>query len=254
MPVQVESGRQHKVESAPMRILALETSTDMASCALLSQGVWRSVDCPRGAGPEGQHSATLLPAVQRLIAAAGTGFSELDAIAFGSGPGAFTGLRLACALAQGLAVPWNIPVVPVSSLAAMAWTASDGAVGTRILSLLDARMEEVYCAAFEISERGCLEIAPVELLKPQALMTRTLPSVDCVCGNALIAYPDLQIWADAENQVLPQIMPHARAVGELGLFAFEGGGGMDAGLAIPGYVRNKVAQTVAERLAEGKRA
>ena len=118
-----------------MKILAIETSTDFGTCALLKDGVIDQRICPPGR----PHSETLLPLVREMMADNGIGFVQLDALAFGAGPGAFTGLRVACGVAQGLAVGAGLPVIPVCGLEAMA--ASLGEL--RVLSLLDARMGEV---------------------------------------------------------------------------------------------------------------
>lgn len=124
-----------------MLILALETSTELGSCALWHDGQLTERLCPAGR----PHSETLLPLVRELLQEAGVNVGQLDAIAFGVGPGAFTGLRVACGAAQGLAVAGNIPLLPVTSLEAMA--AASGA--ERVLALLDARMGEVYAGAYQ---------------------------------------------------------------------------------------------------------
>ncbi|MCL2635563.1 MAG: tRNA (adenosine(37)-N6)-threonylcarbamoyltransferase complex dimerization subunit type 1 TsaB, partial [Betaproteobacteria bacterium] len=115
-----------------MLILALETSTELGSCALWRDGAVLERRCPSGR----PHSETLLPLVRELLGEAGVGIAALDAIAFGVGPGAFTGLRVACGAAQGLAVAAGRPLLPVTSLEAMALQAGDG----EVLALLDARM------------------------------------------------------------------------------------------------------------------
>ncbi|HZX32384.1 MAG TPA: tRNA (adenosine(37)-N6)-threonylcarbamoyltransferase complex dimerization subunit type 1 TsaB [Rhodocyclaceae bacterium] len=229
-----------------MRILGLETSTDLGSCALWLDGELTERRCPAGR----PHSETLLPLVRDLLAEAGVEFSHLDAVAFGAGPGAFTGLRVACGVAQGLAVAADIPVVPVGTLEALAADAD----GERVLALLDARMNEVYYAAFERNDDGLKLLGDVRVAPPAEVV---LPEGDgwLACGNALAAYPVLaQRIAEAGMAAKPDIMPTAAAVVRLALPRLEKGEAVDPALAVPFYVRDKVAQTVAERLAGGGKA
>ncbi|MDR1351113.1 MAG: tRNA (adenosine(37)-N6)-threonylcarbamoyltransferase complex dimerization subunit type 1 TsaB [Zoogloeaceae bacterium] len=231
-----------------MRILALETSTESGSCALWQEGEILAADCPADA----PHSATLLPLAQQLLASAQSSFAALDAIAFGMGPGAFTGLRVACGIAQGMAAALDKPVLPIGSLECMAYMAG----GERVLSLLDARMGEVYLGAFLAREACAPQVSgAIRLLKPEEIvLPDDWPETDAaqVVGNALLAYPQL-----AERfcrcRCLPQIRPHARPLVELAAQAFRRGEGQDPALALPRYVRDKVARTTAERAAAGGR-
>jgi len=229
-----------------MRILGLETSTDLGSCALHLDGELMERRCPPGR----PHSETLLPLVHDLLAEAGLDFSQLDAIAFGAGPGAFTGLRVACGIAQGLAVAADLPVLPVGTLEALAV----GSDGERVLALLDARMNEVYYAAVERDGEGVRLVGEVRVAPPGEV---ALPEGGgwIACGNALAAYPVLaQGVADAGLSSHPEAMPTATAVVRLALPRLVRGEAMDPALAAPFYVRDKVAQTVAERLAGGGKA
>ena len=244
-----------------MRILAIETSTDLASCALYCDGQLSETTCPRTSGDQGQHSATLLPAIHALLSEQHLAISDLDAIAFGAGPGAFTGLRMACAVAQGLAVPYDTPVVPDSGLAAMAW-ATYGQFGQReqnpqplsITALLDARMGEIYVGSFEASPSG-IRLTDEIQLTTQAVLIDSAKAAPVVCGNCFSAYPELvDYFASQNTQVFPDQVPSAKAIAELAIFELNKGNVLEAALAAPLYVRNKVAKTVAERLAEGGRA
>jgi tRNA threonylcarbamoyladenosine biosynthesis protein TsaB len=233
-----------------MRILALETSTEFGSCALWQEGRILAADCPAGVA----HSTTLIPLAQQLLATAGIGFAALDAIAFGMGPGAFTGLRVACGIAQGMAVALDKPVLPVGSLECMAWAAG----GKRVLSLLDARMGEVYVGAFIRGVDGPQAVTALQVLRPEEIR---LPEgegtdwlrEDCqVVGNALSVYPTLVGNFSALTQ-MPDLLPHARPLAELAALALARGEGLDPALALPRYVREKVARTTAERLSTGGR-
>lgn len=230
-----------------MPILALETSTDAGSCALRVDGVTRVRHCPAGRA----HSGTLLPLVRELLAEAGIGSGDLAAVAFGAGPGAFTGLRVACGLAQGLAMGAGCPVLPVSTLAAMA--AASGS--TQVLTLLDARMGEVYTGHFASQGDDWQPQAPVDVQAPEAIVLPLPVDGLIACGNAIAAYPVLATRLTAAGiSVRPDIMPDAGSVAWLGALALARGEAIDPALAVPVYIRNKVAKTVAERLQEGGRA
>lgn len=229
-----------------MLILALETSTDRGSCAL-----WRDGDVVERLCPSGRpHSETLLPLVREMLAAAGVTLGQVDAIAFGTGPGAFTGLRVACGVAQGLAVGVGVPVVPVVTLEAMAAGSSD----ERILTLLDARMNEVYAACYERREGG-LQLNGDITVAPPALVQLPIAGDWLACGNALAAYPALveRVTAAGFRQDAT-LMPTATRVAELAAARLAVGQAIDPALAAPLYIRDKVARTVAERLAEGGKA
>ena len=222
-----------------MQILALETSTESGSCALWQDGRVLAADCPAGES----HSATLIPLAQQLLATAGSDFSALDAIAFGMGPGAFTGLRVACGIAQGMATALDKPVLPVGSLECMAWAAGGG----RTHSLLDARMGEVYVGAFTRHADGVRAVGELQVLRPEDIK---LPEGFQVVGNALLSYPQLLERFAHHTKIQPEILPHARPLVELAALAFARGEGLDPSLALPRYVRDKVARTTAERLAD----
>lgn len=231
---------------APMRILGLETSTELGSCALWLDGKLMERRCPAGR----PHSETLLPLVRDLLAEADMEFSQLDAIAFGAGPGAFTGLRVACGIAQGLAVAADVPVLPVGSLEALA----AGSDGERILALLDARMNEVYYVPLERDGDELRPVDSVRVAPPEAVLLPTGADWQA-CGNALTAYPVLaQRVAAAGFGTQPDRMPTATAVVRLAVPRLGRREAIDPGLAAPFYVRDKVAQTVAERLAGGGKA
>lgn len=229
-----------------MLILALETSTELGSCAL-----WRDGDIVERLCPPGQsHSETLLPLVRELLGESGLKVAQLDAIAFGVGPGAFTGLRVACGIAQGLAVAANIPLVPVTSLEAMAEMTG----AEQVLALLDARMGEVYAGSYRSSADGYALQGEIRVWSPANVPLPT-DAGWLICGNAPSAYPELQARiAAAGLPVHPGILPTAAALARLAAPRAARGEGIDAALAAPLYIRDKVAKTVAERLSEGGRA
>ena len=137
-----------------MKILAIETATEACSAALLIDGkiIERYQVQPR------MHSQLILPMMNELLAEAGVALTALDAIAFGRGPGAFTGVRIAVGVAQGAAFAADLPVVPVSTLAALAQRGFRESGGRRLLPAYDARMQEVYWAAYEVDAQGLVSI------------------------------------------------------------------------------------------------
>ena len=243
--------------------LALDTSTDVLSLALRGADgrVWRH-EAPGGA----QASAHMLPALGALMAQAGLRSAEVACIAMGRGPGAFTGLRTACSVVQGLAYGWSsaerpqgVPVLPLDSLLALAEAASAqaGPVWTRVVSVMDARMDEVYIAAYEqvngvwqtrVPSTLCAPADVWALLCTQApdmaqALTDGDPHSGCA-GNAWAVYPDaLGNLPGARRQAVPT----ADALLRLAPAAWNAGQAVAAADALPLYVRDKVAFTTAER-------
>jgi tRNA threonylcarbamoyladenosine biosynthesis protein TsaB len=229
-----------------MKILAIETSTDFGTCAVWQDGAIEQRVCPPGR----PHSETLLPLVRELLAESGLRLAQLDALAFGAGPGAFTGLRVACGVVQGLAVGAGLPVVPVCGLEAMA-----AAVGEpRVLSLLDARMGEVYAAACEFVDDD-YRVSGDIVVGPPTLVAVPASGNWVACGNALTAYPALAArLGDCAIRLRPDILPQAGAVARLAALRLVHGAGIDPALVAPLYVRDKVARTIRERLDAGGKA
>ncbi len=226
-----------------MNLLALETSTRHLSIALWLDGdcIERAADVPNGG------SELLLLWVSELLAEAGIAFSDLNGIAFGAGPGGFTGLRLACGAAQGLAFGLDLPVLAVSTLEALALAALPGAA-ERIFACLDARMNEVYYAAYLIRD-GELETVLAPAVAPPQLVIAPPGTGWVGCGDGFAAYPDL--LAASVVHIVPDLWPTAAAVARLAAPRLARGEGVDVGQAMPLYVRDKVALTTAERLARG---
>ncbi|QRX82880.1 tRNA (adenosine(37)-N6)-threonylcarbamoyltransferase complex dimerization subunit type 1 TsaB [Glaciimonas sp. PAMC28666] len=231
-------------------ILAIETSTELASAALLRDG---QVFSRESAGVQ-THSQTILPMVQSLLAEAGISLAQCDALAFGIGPGSFTGVRTACGIVQGLAFGANLPVLPIVTLAAMAQACREAFGISDVLSILDARMGEVYWAQYRhVDDVWKIVVEPTlsapALVRPlfaPGTPTDSVPPL-LACGNGLSAYPELFAKATFLANAQPALMPHARHIAQLGLKAFEQGLGVSAIEAQPLYLRNKVALTTAER-------
>lgn len=227
-----------------MNLLAFDTSTDTLSIAVQrGDAVWQHT----GAGGA-QASAALIPAIQRLLAEAGLGFDTLDAIVFGRGPGSFTGLRTACAVAQGLAFGarngQGTPVLPVDTLLAVAEEARHQHGCTQVLAVLDARMNEVYSArcTWQEAPGQWSTDADFGLCAPEALALADA-ALWTVAGNAQAAYGE---------RLLPQArhvtaLPTATALLRLAPALLAAGAAVAASEALPRYIRDKVAQTTAER-------
>jgi len=238
-------------------LLAIDTSTEFCSVALLSADA--SSTGPTAPAPQvwARHEATgavsstrLLPAIRELFAEAGLTLADCDAIAFGAGPGSFTGLRTATGVAQGLAFGLDVPVVPVGTLLACAESARLRAPSTtRVLAALDARMDEVYWAdyAWDVEAGDWRVIHPASLDTPGRLVLPDVPFT--LAGNAAAAF-GARLEASGRAEVIDgEAVPHALPVAIAGLRAFRAGRTVPADQAAPEYIRDKVAQTTAERMA-----
>ncbi len=235
-----------------MRILALDATTEACGVALQSgDGVIYRLEEP-GRG----NAERLLTMVDEVLAEAGMRLTALDALSVGIGPGAFTGVRITVAIAQGLAFGAGLPVVGIPSLEALAWRLVQSGA-PRVLACLDARMGEVYAGAYRgDAERGVVALQGPEVVSPENLSLPAGLADDLVwtgIGRGLGAYPRLAarlglVLGDADAAALPD----ARELASLGALRYAGGDARDAALLAPLYVRDQVAQTEAERLASRK--
>jgi len=225
-----------------MKLLAIDTSTEHLSIALQAGGSSAPLI---HTGEGGAKSSTeLIPQIQRLMAQAGLRFDQLDAIAFGAGPGAFTGLRTACAVAQGLAFGASVPVLPIDTLLALAEDARHQLNHTgplTVTAVLDARMDEVYTACYFYDGRRWLQIKGYSLIRPEELQWET---GSLLAGNAFAVYPERLPQTD-HPPVLA--LPTAAAMLRLAPALLAAGGAVPAAQALPHYIRDKVAQTTLER-------
>ncbi len=221
-------------------ILAIETSSELASAALLHDGVVTSAE----AAGVATHSQSILPMVQSLLADAGLKLADCDAIAFGSGPGSFTGVRTACGIAQGLAYGSDLPVLPTVTLLALAQACYEKTAARDVLAILDARMGEVYWAQYKFDQTWQI-VVPPSLSAP----TDVMPIGEVVaCGNGLNAYAAEFSLRSFFSDELKNSIPHAAHVVQLAAIAFAKGLSVPAASAEPLYLRNKIALTTNERL------
>lgn len=223
-----------------MRILALETSTEYCSVAL-----WQTGEISGRSELAGQrHSEILMDMIAAVLADAGLTLQQLDGLAFGRGPGSFTGVRIACGVAQGLALGADIPVAGICTLAALAEASGQD----KVIAVLDARMGELYHAAYEKQAGEWREASAPCVCKPGDAPAVS-GSVWHLLGSGVGVSPELleryvgQL-ADIDGKVVPQ----ASAIASLGAWEIQRGAGLDAAQALPLYVRDKVALTTAERL------
>lgn len=228
----------------PVNILALDTATEACSAALLTPaGILDKVAiAPR------QHGRLILPMMDALLAEAGMARTQLDAIAVGRGPGAFTGVRLAISVAQGLAFALDVPAMTVSSLQALACQVPAQA-GACILSVMDARMGEVYAATYDMHADGLpVAISDEVVVAPDALSLaagKTWQVIgtgwDTYAATLQTQLGSKPLWAAGEHY------PLARDVARLARAPLAAGKGLSAEAILPVYLRNKVAQTLLER-------
>jgi tRNA threonylcarbamoyladenosine biosynthesis protein TsaB len=251
-----------------MRLLALDTSTEACSVALLEDGrsIGRSAELARG------HAEEILRMVNGVLKEAGASLGMLDGIAAGVGPGSFTGVRISVSVAQGLAFGAGLPVVPVSTLEALALR-EIGHGAERVLACLDARMGEVYFEAFAADRERALVSLGTPAVGPPSTVSLTAwpfdpgesadrtgltdrnPSVGARgfagVGRGFAAYPELLRLSGLKLRTgADRALPDAREMAALGALRLRAGGGLDPADLDPLYVRNKVALTEAERRAE----
>jgi len=224
----------HPCSAFRLKILALDTSTDYCSVALWRDGVVDARDAAAGQ----LQSELLLPMADDLLRRHGLSVKDLDGIAFGQGPGSFTGLRIACGVTQGLAFGAGLPVVGVSTLLALAQATG----AERAVCCLDARMGEIYHAAYVRAGSGWRTVHEASLCAP-----RQAPPLAAGawtgCGSGFAAHEDAlkQRYAGLLSAIMPQAYPHAREIAELAVPDFERGKGIAAEQAAPVYIRDKVA-------------
>ena len=225
-----------------MKLLALDTATEALSVSLAidDRQIDRYVEIERG------HAEQLLPMVEAVLAEGGIGLAELDAIAFGRGPGGFTGVRLAASVAQGLAFGSGIGVVPISDLAAVAQRAAqDNPAAGHVLVANDARMREVYWARFDTGPRLVSAKGEERVDPPSAIPLPAAAGRWVAAGRGLRVWPDLaERCRVAGAVVIPDILPRASEVLTLAKPRVLAGQVLDPAQALPVYVRDRVAESV----------
>jgi tRNA threonylcarbamoyladenosine biosynthesis protein TsaB len=233
-----------------MRILALDTATEGCSVAVREgeREIARSVEVGRG------HAEHILVLIEEVLAEAALTLCQLDGIAASVGPGAFTGVRISVAVAQGLAFGAGLPVIPVTTLEALAFARLDAAQGTGVpgeaaVACLDARMGEIYWGCYvRDARRGVRALSPPQVSSPVALV---LPAGRILgIGRGFAAYPELAALPQLSlDEAARGALPDARAMARIGIMRLAAGEGIDPAALEPLYLRDRVALTAAERRA-----
>ena len=237
-----------------MNLLAIDTGTEFLSIAACRTGVAEPWAQQSAGGARA--SSELLPAVLRLLGEAELPLTALDALVFGAGPGSFTGLRTACSVVQGLALGAQRPVLPVDSLLAVAedarYRSSPDAPTLQVMALLDVCMDEMYCAHYAFAAGRWQMLHDSYLLRPEdlALPASDNPAPWLLAGNVFEVYAQRLPQAVLQAATVVHALPTAPALLRLAPALLQAGGAVDAALAMPRYVRDKVAKTTAERMAE----
>lgn len=228
-----------------MKLLALDTATEACSAALLIDGEVRErfEIAPRG------HARLLLPMLEDLLAEAGLKPNQLDVIAFGRGPGSFTGVRIATGVVQGIAFAADLPVVPISTLAALARDGLYRSAATQVFAAIDARMGEIYCAAFRRDAQGEPELVGEEQVIPASAV--------CVPGGGGDWFGIGTGWGEYAPVLREcfgatlvdfdaSALPRATHIAQLAAIDFKAGRSVSAEQAMPVYLRNQVAHKPAQ--------
>lgn len=231
---------RRRIPASAVNLIALETSTEYCSLA-----VSRGAQVFERSFHAGQrHSELALPALRDLLQRAALNMQVIQGIAYGAGPGSFTGLRIACGMAQGLALARDLPVAGVGTLLALA----ENCGADKVIACLDARMGEVYHAAYRKSGGNWIEIHAPALHRPDSV-----PAVEggewMGCGSGFRVYGETlaQCYEGAISRTDADAVPNAVAMLRLATPVFAAGRGVDAAAAVPLYVRDKVALKASER-------
>lgn len=219
-----------------VKLLSIETATEACSAALLYDGeiIERFQVAPR------EHNELILPMCEQVLAEGGVNINQIDALAFGCGPGAFTGLRIAASVTQAIALAHDLPVACVSTLENLAWQV-DMQAGERVMTAIDARMEEVYWAVYEKNSDGEVElIGDEEVQMPH--MLESLSNIKYGAGTGWQTYRDAlnTKFVLEDGAINGEALPRASITVQLGYKKYQANEMVDAIHALPVYLRNQV--------------
>lgn len=231
-----------------MILLAVETATEACSAALSIDGVI----VERHQRTQRDHSRLILPMIDGLLTEAGLEPGDLDAVAFGRGPGSFTGVRIAAGVIHGIALGLDVPVVPVSTLAAVAQDHFDHLSGESVPAVayvaMDARMGEIYWGSYSPGASGFVELLGTETVGPaENVCFSNIVGVGIGTGWAVYRQALLAVAGGHVDFIDADRFPRARAVARLGVHGFKSGHAVDVELAMPVYLRDNVAKKESER-------
>ena len=233
-----------KQQSVVMKLLALDTATEACSAALYIDGdITQNYQlAPR------EHTRLILGMIEDLLNDAGITVKQLDALAFGRGPGSFTGVRIATGAVQGMAYGADLPVVPVSTLAAIAQSVHDNHQAEFVLTAIDARMEAVYWAEY-LADQGLMKLSGEEMVVSPEQVPLPAQQVWVGAGSGWAAYePQLLTRLQQPMQVIySDVYPQSASIVKLAAHDFANGNFVEAAKAVPVYLRNNVAKKTSER-------
>ncbi len=233
-----------------MKILAIDTATEACSAALLiddeiGDEAGRKMHTRYQLAPR-EHSRLILKMLDDLLVEAGLSVSDIDAIAFGQGPGSFMGLRIAAGVVQGIAFAHDIPVIPVSTLKAIAQRAHEETGSKHVLATIDARMDEVYWAAYSLQDQHWQLHDEERVISPEKVTVPKIPENETwvAAGNGWANYKErlLQTADCPLPTILAECFPSAEVIAKLAVEEFKAGNTVPAAAAIPVYLRNDVAK------------
>jgi len=230
-----------------MKILAIDTATEACSAALYIDGVITEQFqvAPR------EHTQLILNMIEILLEQSELKVGQLDALAFGRGPGSFTGVRIATGIIQGLAFASDLPVVPVSTLAALAQQAYDNHQHEHVLATIDARMGEIYWACYVKDENNIMGLSSEECVTSaeSVVLTGDLSKSWCGTGSGWSTYKEAltSITGDQITDIYGDELPHSSSIVKLAADAFKRGEAVNASQALPVYLRNDVAKKKGEQ-------
>ncbi len=219
-----------------MKILALDTATEACSAAVWVDGevIERYQWAPR------RHAELILPMIETVLAEAGLSPTQLDALAFGRGPGAFTGVRIAAGVAQGIAFAAELPVVRISTLAAMAQGMIREQSATQVAVAIDARRREVYWASYQASEQGGVILLGEEQVCAPTLVPLLESGTWIGAGSGWTAYGEMLSQRLGIENYWEERYPQAGDIALLGALAYQRGDAVTVEQALPVYLRDKV--------------
>jgi len=234
--------------SKAVKILAIDTATEACSAALYFDGVMTEKYqlAPR------EHTQLILKMTQSLLDDAGLKVSDLDALAFGRGPGSFTGVRISTGVIQGLAFAGDLPVIPVSTLASIAQLAYDNHQQKNVLAGIDARMGEMYWGCYQLNKNNLMTLCREEKVSQaqDVVVDECFTDKFCGAGSAWETYAEPLIWRLGKqiSDVYANYFPRAATIVKLAVAAFERGETLEAAKAQPVYLRNDVAKKKKDQL------